>query len=193
MARYLRGWRVVVFGVAVMGALAAWASPALADSTTGSLSGSGNFTSNPQAGSSLCSAGDVVQGITRYVGPFQVFTGGAQAVCVDANGNVTLGAVIGASSGESATSTCRTGALGVGLYGRAGDVVDGFGVRCSTFRGSHSKNTDARYVGDSGGVPQGPFDCPAGSELTGLEGTSADYFGSVDVITLTGVCTPAQQ
>ena len=135
-----------------------------------------------------------MQGITRYVDNLAGgFTGGARAVCVDASGNVTLGAVIGNSSGESATSTCPAGTVGAGLYGRAGDIVDGFGLRCNTSSSNPATNTDASYVGDSGGGPQGPFDCPAGSQMTGLEGTSADYYGSVDVVTLTGVCSGAPQ
>jgi hypothetical protein len=173
-----------------MGALGAWAGPALADST-GSLSGNGNSTSNPQSGSSLCPAGDVVHGITRFTDTSGVFTGGAQAVCVDAHGKVNLGNVIGAS-GASATSTCPGRALGVGLYGRAGDVIDGFGVRCNKYPSSPATNSDANYAGDSGGGPQGPFDCPAGFRLTGLTGTSAEYFGRVDLVTLTGVCSPAE-
>jgi len=166
---------------------------------TGSLSGNGNFTSNPQSGSSLCPAGDVMQGITFYTYIVQTSAGGAQAVCADARGNVTAGDVIGSTgdpNGQPATeSMCPAKTVGVGLYGRAGDVVDGFGMRCGTprtFRGSRGVTTDATYVGDSGGNPQGPFDCPAGSELTGLEGTSATYFGGTDLVTLAGVCSPTR-
>jgi len=179
-----------------MGALVAWVSPALADSTTttGSLTASGFLTSSPQSGSSMCPAGDVVQGFNTFIYPVQNFAGGAQVICADANGTVTLGDIIGNSQeSDIATSTCPAGTVGVGIYGNAGAVVNGFGLRCSTSVSNPVTNTDGSYLGDPGGSPQGPFDCPAGSRLTGLEGTGADYFGGVDLVTLTGVCSPALQ
>ena len=193
LARYRRGWRVVVIGVAVTGALGAGASTALADSPTGSLSGT--YNTNLQPGSSLCPAGDVMQGIVRITSA-QTYTGGAEAVCVDAQGNVTVGSLIGYPNGPTSVTECPANSLPVGFYGRAGEVVDGFGMQCSAPHGRHTRITDASYVGDSGGGAQGPFDCPAGSELTGLQGMTADPFDSADVygylqvISLTGVCSP---
>lgn len=188
--------RLAALAVAVTAIMVSVPSSALASTLTGSLSGS---YATDGSGSSMCASGAVVDGIVRFRDANSIgATGGAQAVCVDGSGNVSQGALIGVDSGlGSATSSCPTGEVGVGLAGRAGDVVDGFDVRCNA-GGSDAGagNVGANYVGDSGGSAQGPFDCPSGTQLIGLLGTTqSSYFTHYNVVSLTGVCSeqPQQQ
>jgi hypothetical protein len=119
------------------------------------------------------------------------YTNGVQPVCGTTSGSTGKGAEIGgvgAVSGTSQTS-CRSGQVGKGLYGRAGYWIDAFGLQCAA-PGIATNN--ANIVGDSGGSAQGPFDCPAGYALIGVQASFAIYdshTGEEVFASLSGVCS----
>ena len=129
--------------------------------------------------SSLCPAGSAMTGIRGYNDP-RGYVGGAAAICAGGS----IGTAFGATGGQTTDSSCTGTVVGVGIYGRSGEIVDAAGIRC----GTSAAATNAPLVGGSGGGAQGPFDCPAGSQLVGVQGTAGDYFGATVVRSLTGVC-----
>ena len=153
---------------------------------TGTLSG-GFATSETKTGT-MCPSGAVVVGIIRYANPFNTYAHGVQVTCRHlTTGSPTLSPIIiGSSSATSAASLCPYGQVVRGFYGRAGDVIDGFGVTCgvSTAAGA----TNGPYVGGFGGVAKGPFNCPAGQYLVALTGSSGSYYGTSNVLRFEGSC-----
>jgi hypothetical protein len=87
-----------------------------------------------------------------------------------------------------------------GIYGRAGNVIDGFGAMCKLRPsapefGPQGDATFANYVGGYGGAAQGPFNCPSyGGWPTypfALVGTAAPYYGGYNVIQFWAQCARA--
>jgi Bacterial Ig-like domain (group 3) len=162
---------VAVFGLGVGEASA---------STTGTL---GNPIGVSQ--SSLCPAGTVVEGFDVSL-ESRGYVYGVASRCRSGSGVVSDAPVIGGVFLPFVASSCgSTPQVGVGLYGRSGDIVDGVGARCNN---GEPPTTSALLVTGGGGGPGGPFDCPAGEQLTGLQGTVEYYFGRNVVSSLTGLC-----
>ena len=177
--------RNLVLGPALAaGLLIAYAVPAFAaTSTTGTLAGGVTGTASA---SSSCPPGAVVTGLNVDQEFSRDFVSAVSVTCTGADGTVTTGSPIGDNPGATSTVSCAGTDVALGFYGDAGDIVDGVGIRCGSVGGTA---TNGGLVWDGGGNPQGPFDCPAGSALTGLTGTFVYYYGADDVASLTGVCT----
>ena len=175
--------RNLVVGLSVTaGLLTANAVPALATTTTGTLSGG---VSGTNSASSSCPVGAVVTGL-NVDQEFRGFVSVVSVNCTGPGATMTTGSPIGDNPGTTTTVSCTGTDVALGFYGYAGDIVDGVGIRCGSAGGIP---TNGGLVWDGGGGPQGPFDCPTGSALTGLTGTFVDYYGADDVASLTGVCT----
>lgn len=176
--------RKLVVGLALTAGLStAYAvSASAATITTGTLAGS---VAGTQSASSSCPAGAVVTGL-NVDQEFRGFVSVVSVTCTGPGGTVTTGSPIGDNPGFTTTVSCAGTDVALGFYGYAGNIVDGVGIRCGAVGGTPA---NGGLVWDGGGDPQGPFDCSAGSALTGLTGTFVDYFGADDVASLTGVCT----
>ena len=125
-------------------------------------------------------------GVTRFADPINTYTGGVQPICSNHMGRGYIPPpVIGRASAVSAASTCGIFSAS-GIYGRAGDVIDGLGVTCPATAFNTAYN--APYVGGFGGVGKGPFGCPPGTSVYALEGTAASYGTGYDVMALRGLC-----
>ena len=129
---------------------------------------------------------DTVYRLVRYIDPGNGWVRGVSASCKRADGSVYNLPVIGQTSSSGGATSCATGAP-VGIYGRSGDVLDGVGVQCATDAWS-SSTTLGLYQGDAGGSAKGPFRCPLGMALVGLEGGGAAYAGGFNVTRLKGWC-----
>ena len=82
------------------------------------------------------------------------------------------------------SANCPPGAVGFGFNVGVGEVMDNVSLECAV-TGSHSATP---ILGP--GIRTGTALCKKGHALTGLQGTVNDnWFGSVNVIGLTGVCT----
>jgi hypothetical protein len=168
----------MIAGVAVFGVSTGRASP---------LSTTGVITSNTAV--KLCPSSTVVSGLNVDVEE-RGYVDEVALLCWYSNGTVTSGPVIGIP-GITPTgfrrSSCGPAMVAVGIYGRSGDVVDAIGDRCRR-PGQPAMNAPLR--GGSGGARRGPFDCPEGERLIGLQGKSvSDYYGAPDVSSVTGICS----
>lgn len=82
------------------------------------------------------------------------------------------------------SASCAPGAVGFGFSVGTGEVMDNVSLECAV-TGSHSPTP---ILGP--GIRTATTLCPKGYALTGLQGQVNDnWFGSVNVISLTGVCT----
>ena len=131
--------------------------------------------------------------IIRYANQYG-YTSGIRIACTYSPGAPYYSAItapfaaIGAvSAGQTpGTSSCGAGQSGFGFSVRSGEVLDAVALECAV-TGSHSSGP---FVPAPGPGVNGPAVCPIGYALTGLKGTVNDnWFNSVDVIGLTGICT----
>jgi hypothetical protein len=91
----------------------------------------------------------------------------------------------GEELGDSAThpqtgtgfTSCDTGAVAVGIVGREGDFLDQIALRCQD-PSLTGPITEVVSYGGPGGAADGPYDCPAGQQLVGLDG-SEESLGQV--------------
>ena len=81
------------------------------------------------------------------------------------NGTMGIGV-----SGTTESTTCAAGQVAVGIAGKEGNFIDELSVRCRAADLSGATTTAASYGGTSGS-PDGPYDCPAGQLLSGVDGT----------------------
>jgi hypothetical protein len=139
-----------------------------------------------------------VTGLLRYANQYG-YTSGIRIICSGQAevfaGSGILNAVITsplkgiggpspAGPQQSLQTSCAPGAVGFGFSVGAGEVIDNVSLECAV-TGSHSATP---IIGP--GVRTGTALCPKGHALTGLEGTvNANWFGSLNVIGLTGICT----
>jgi hypothetical protein len=81
-------------------------------------------------------------------------------------------------------TSCAAPAVGFGFSVGAGEVIDNVSLECAV-TGSHSATP---IIGP--GVRTGTALCPTGYALTGLQGTvNNNWYNTIDVIGLTGICT----
>jgi len=151
------------------------------------LTTTGVITSNRAV--KLCPSGTVVSGLDVDVEP-RGYVDLVAPLCRDSSGVVTRGPVIGipgtVPTGFRRSSCGAAPIVAVGIYGRSGDIVDAIGARCG-----HPGRPilSAPLRGGHGGGRRGPFDCPIGQRLIGLQGkTESNYYGAPDVSSVTGVC-----
>jgi hypothetical protein len=82
------------------------------------------------------------------------------------------------------TTSCTAPTVGFGFSVGAGEVIDNVSLECAV-TGSHSASP---IIGP--GVRTGTALCPTGYALTGLQGTvNNNWYNTIDVIGLTGICT----
>jgi hypothetical protein len=88
-------------------------------------------------------------------------------------------------AGQTPVSTsCTAPGVGFGFSVGAGEVIDNVSLECAV-TGSHSATP---IIGP--GVRTGTALCPKGYALTGLQGTvNNNWYNTIDVIGLTGICT----
>ena len=130
-----------------------------------------------------CPAGDFAVGANIWV-EGRGYTTGIQLLCRDSLGNSVPAGVAGPALGGVSGSMCSGSDVAVGLYGRAGNVMDAIGIRCASSGGTY----DAALVGGGGGGPVGPADCPAANALTSVTVWAGDYFGAPDQFGIQGLC-----
>ena len=169
---------MVLTGVTMTGHTVAGASTPTA--TLGTTTGT--------ASDSACAAGDFAVGAHIWV-EFRNYTIAIALWCQDPSGSTSLAPTAGSLWGSptEADSMCDPGDTALGLYGRAGNVMDAIGIRCGGPSGSY----DATLAGGPGGGPVGPADRPVGDVLTGVTAWWADYFGAPDIYGIQGACDPA--
>lgn len=151
------------------------------------LTTTGTITSNRAV--KLCPSGTVVSGLDVDV-EARGYVDLVAPLCRDSGGSIARGPVIGipgtVPTGFRRSSCGAAPMVAVGIYGRSGDIVDAIGARC-TRPGRRIVNAPLR--GGHGGGRRGPFDCPTGKQLIGLQGkTDSDYYGAPDVSSVSGVC-----
>src|SRR4051812_3043248 len=144
----------------------ALAAPASADPGDGRLGG----IKSADTANSLCPAGVGANGISGNLGTISVFrvVATVKVLCRgDAKAPGTMGNYSG-PEGAGAT-TCSSGQVAVGIVGREGDFIDQLAVRC---RASDLTGAIASAVayGGTAGTADGPYDCPTGQWLAGLQG-----------------------
>lgn len=134
-----------------------------------------------------------VTGIQRWANQYG-YTSGIRIVCTYSPSppfygtTTTVFAAIGdlTAGQQPITTSCAAPAVGFGLAVRSGEVLDAVALECAV-TGSHSTSPFDPAPGP--GV-NGPALCPVGYALTGVQGTvNNNWYGSVDVIGLTGICT----
>ena len=162
--------KVKGFGVAVaaFAAFTIGVAPALADVGDGQLGG-------PPATSgvdddTLCPAGEAVTGVegaTRTIGGFIPIIAVATVQCSDGG----VASTMGSGGGTPGSTSCPAGQVAVGIAGREGDFVDYLELRCQNADGT-GPITNSSGFGGPFGTADGPYDCPAGTVLTGLRGQS---------------------
>lgn len=153
---------------AVVATLMIGAAPALADLDDGQLGG-------PPAASgvdddTLCPAGQAVTGVegaTRIIGGFIPIVAVATVQC-SGDGEAST---MGSGGGTAGSTSCPAGQVAVGIAGREGDFVDYLQLRCQDAAGT-GPITNSSGFGGGFGTADGPYDCPAGTVLTGLRGES---------------------
>ncbi len=135
------------------------------------------------AAATHCPAGKAATGVTGkrgQIGPTPGnVVGSATMLCQDgatAIGTIGAGPVPGDLVG---TTSCDPGQVAVGIQGREGDFIDQLSVRCQAADLTGPITTAAGYGGvPPGGGTDGPYDCPAGQRLIGLDG-STSFIGTV--------------
>jgi hypothetical protein len=169
--------QAAVATAALAGCLLAGQGQAAADTGSTQLLGHATGTLN----SSNCEPGSYLDGAHIWVED-RGYTTAVQAICRNADGDRSEAEIAGSPrTGNVVDSTCATG-WASGLYGRAGDVIDALGLRCT------ANPITADLAGGDGGAVVGPADCPAGTALSGLSVYSAGYFGAVDLYGISGTC-----
>jgi hypothetical protein len=172
-------------------------TPALVvqNAATSTLSGAAATTSSAVVtcpADTSTSTPSTVTGIQRFANQYG-YTSGIRIVCAYSlalHEAPTLGlATIGeapAGPQHAPTSSCGPPAVGFGFSVRVGEVIDAVSLECAV-TGSHSASP---FVPAPGPGVKGPALCPKGHALTGLQGTvNNNWYNSVDVIGLTGICT----
>jgi hypothetical protein len=124
----------------------------------------------PGVDSSVCTDGKGVTGVSGttylYGGSFLVVAS-AEVECQD--GAAAAGSMGGETSDLDSTR-CGAGKVAVGIVGREGDRLDQLVLRCRADDLSGAITDGTTFAG-SGGGPDGPYDCPAGRQLVGLDGS----------------------
>ncbi len=162
--------------------IAVAAIPALADPGDGDGTlGGPHDPVNGVAQSTLCPAGAVVTGVSGLTGLNGGFTtvDVATVDCRDSNGPVPATGTIGVPDGGEtpAATACGPGEVAVGIGGNEGDFIDLLQLRCQAADLTGSKSASTGVFGGGNGTPEGPYECPAGRALTGLDGESVTFFG----------------
>jgi hypothetical protein len=128
-------------------------------------------------------------GILRYANQYG-YTSGIRIICSATQPghsvwSISFAAIGERPAGQTPTRTeCAAGTLGFGFNVGTGAVMDNVSLECAV-TGSHSATP---ILGP--GVRTGTALCPKGYALTGLQGLVNDnWFNSVNVIGLTGICT----
>ena len=153
--------------------------------------GDGQLGGTPSAtpASTACPAGKGVTGVTgRIVGPNpaagEAAVGSATALCED--GAVASG-TMGTAGDPSGSTVCAAGQVAVGIQGHevglfgAGGGVDQLAVRCRAADLTGPIVVAADY-GGIGGAADGPYDCPEGQRLAGLDGSVVSTVDLGDVV-----------
>lgn len=172
-------------------------APALA-STTNQIGGGGGTSAQTNCPSGTWAVGFE---ITRNNTPnfydsnaVTNYTRGVQLDCSDGSSSAYVGGALPAPQGHTtatAPSSCASGDAVVGVYGRSGAIVDGFGAECATT--ATSNPYAASYVGrpvnnpEGVGGPSGPYDC-AGTRITGVQITYTSYLNEDTISSVIGVC-----
>lgn len=157
----LAGTISVVLGVA--------ASPVLAMANDGRLGGPPD--ASGIADDTVCPEGEAVIGVdgsTRTIGGFIPIVAVATVQCT---GGTSATGTMGSGDGDPGSTRCPDGQVAVGITGREGDFVDFLSLRCQNSDGT-GPITESVGFGGPFGTPDGPYDCPVGTALTGLEGQS---------------------
>jgi hypothetical protein len=151
---------------------------------TGALTGTGP--TNVVGAVSICRSGTFVTTIMRdAISPG--WTGGVHVRCGGWFGNAVDASTIGGRGAvSSAGAYCYPPEVAVGLHGRAGTWLDAVGIICA----APGTSSIVPLIGGSGGSPQGPFTCPVGYALIGVQGSynSTLFSGQDSVATLKGIC-----
>ncbi|RYZ43715.1 MAG: hypothetical protein EOO71_02330 [Myxococcaceae bacterium] len=81
----------------------------------------------------------------------------------------------GGSGGTAGSIACAAGYVAVGIYGRAGSLVDRLGLICAALNtdGSLGYQYNSGTAGGTGGYDYS-LQCPAGQAVVGFHGRSAD-------------------
>jgi hypothetical protein len=128
-----------------------------------------------------------ITGIQRWANS-RGYTTGLRIICTASNapyGTVVLAPIGDLPAGQTPGQTsCTAPGVGFGFSVGAGEVIDNVSLECAV-TGSHSATP---ILGP--GVRTGTALCPKGYALTGLQGTvNNNWYNTIDVIGLTGVCT----
>jgi hypothetical protein len=159
---------------------------AAAGEWTGELVGTGHYTPDSLSARSVCPASASAIGM-RIGLDDRGFVAFVAMVCRRAGQEVSPESSIGDPSFSASRSSSREGpAVPVGIYGYAGDILDGVGIRCNEVGNVAS---DGPLVWGGGGANRGDFGCPPGASLNGLTGVDAAYFGGRVVAGLRGLCS----
>lgn len=170
----------------IVAALVLGAAPASAATDDGQLGGPP--VSSGVADDTLCAEGEAVtavEGATRTVGGFIPIVAVATVQCT--GGSPATG-TMGSGTGVPGSTSCPEGQVAVGITGREGDFVDLLALRCRNADGSGPITTSVGFGGGFG-TADGPYDCPEGTVLTGLEGQSV--FGGETIRYVEIVCSGA--
>jgi hypothetical protein len=175
--------RAAIWSAVTVASVVVLAPPA---ATAATITTTGVITSNTAL--KLCPSASVLSGLNVDV-ESRGYVDEIVLLCRSGNGNVVSGPMIGIPGTIPQgflMSSCAPPMVAVGIYGRSGDVLDAIGIRCA---GPGQPPVNATLEGGPGGAPRGPFDCPAGLQLIGLQGkSSSDYYGAPDVTSVTGIC-----
>ena len=160
--------------------------------TASAASGDGQLGGPPDASGiaddTVCADGEAVTavtGVTRTIGGFIPIVGSATVQCT---GDSVAGGTMGGGVGVPGSTSCPDGQVAVGITGREGDFVDYLALRCRNADGSGPITTSVGFGGGFG-TADGPYDCPEGTVLTGLEGQSV--FGGETIRYVQIVCSGA--
>jgi hypothetical protein len=171
---------VAVISVLQIGA----AGVASAAETTTAQIGNTGATGTTES-TTACTNGTNATAIVVYTNTDTGYTRGVQLIC--GSGTSPYAGGTNTNGSASGTSTCPSGEYAMGIYGRSGAVVDQIGARCQSSPGSTPDS--APGVGDLGGSPIGPADCPSGQRLVGLNVWWGDYLGEDAIKSVQGICS----
>lgn len=185
------GMRVKVLGITatIVAVLALGAAPTLAATGDGQLGGPPDGSGIPD--DTLCVEGEAVtavEGATRTIGGFIPIVAVATVQCT---GESPAVGTMGSGDGAPGSTSCPDGQVAVGITGREGDFLDFLALRCQNSDGSGPITTSVGFGGDFG-TADGPYDCPEGTLLTGLEGQSVFNGETIRYVQITcsGVTVP---
>jgi hypothetical protein len=174
--------KTLVFAAAVVAAFAIGSLPAMAATGDGQLGGPPDVTG--VADDTLCPEGEAVTGV---VGVTRDIAGAptVAVATVKCTGSAPALGTMGSGDGVAGSTSCPDGQVAVGITGREGDFVDQLALRCRNADGSGPITTSVGF-GGGGGTPDGPYDCPAGTVLSGLRGETV--FGGTTIRYVEIVC-----